>query len=1269
MVVRRRSCVGAVLGVFALVIAALALTPSLPEADAGPSPDGNYYQGTNWLYGPFASSDPSHTAYSGSSLPLEHFSGMDIPIGVREDERLGSEDQMAGGSLLKREVSVSGINGASAVVSFDGIRINCDEPDFMGEYCTVPTRSYSVTLSWTFRGYAADCYYEWKFDTSGKPLDCPLQEFKGQATRKVVGGKPGATTTTVPTAPTADFVARQNAADRFEYDFESTSHDDVDAPAELTYSWKFGDGATSAEMSPTHRYEHAGTYDVTLEVTDSGGQKSTKTARVVVAAGLVVNSTGDGAATDPEVMGCNTGQKVGDEPECTLRAAIETANANGGGEITFDIDGAGVPSIAPAAELPVITSATTIDGTTQPGGWVEVHGSGAHVIQVQGGPSVVTGLVVRGGSGYQVEVLGGSGQVVRGNRIGTNDAGTASDTASKQGVGVRAGTGARIEDNVVGASEIGIALYAASSGATVEGNTVGVAGDGSTSLGDIKASIVVSGPDATITRNVTRGRTVGIEILGATASNAKVSDNAVGVSRDGTAALMSEGYGIRSDGAPGVTITGNRVGSGVAAVAVGGSNQTTNSEEGLLLLPPEIDPEAKPVTGAKATVTDNELGLLANGTGLEGANGIVVWAGMTEATLSGNRVGATSSTAIRLLGGARHSVVGNTIGGDSDATGPPPVPVHDAIEVSGATDVTIGGLGDDFNTVVHTDGGVDATDAGTGLRIEGNRIAAATKDSDGTGIQIGEKSDGVVVTANRVVGGSTGISSEAPNAQLTGNRAMGQSEVGIAGEGDKTTISGSVVLALKDGIRVKGDDVAVSANRIGLDEGSEDIIGNGGVGLTVQGGKASVSKNLIAGTGAQGIDVSGGTATLRSNRVWATGGDAIHVVGGPDVPKLAAAARSGSGADTRTTLLLTDLPKDDAGTIEVFANGDCAKPEAEFLMDINRKKSKTETARVIVMKGASTRDHFTVTYTNEDGRTSPLSNCADAGTYPDSDGDGSIDPFDATFGRAGDPGSGVYATDNEKLMMASVSPKDPATGEGGGRLERLEFVNDPAPDGHPSGWSMPYGVMRFRISGLAPGGRTGVSLAILDASDPFPAGVGYWKYGPQSAGGDPSWWNFSFDEATGTGAVVSDGVNLPLVGLTRVVGLRFVDGGRGDSDGGANGTITDPGGPVFVSQAPTDPPVTDTTPDGSSPPSAAAPSAAAPSAAAPSGSVPAVVESASGSTPGATTAGSGAPSSGLSHTGITPAPLVALGALLLVAGGIVVEVDRRRRRRRADHVV
>jgi PKD repeat protein len=58
--------------------------------------------------------------------------------------------------------------------------------------------------------------------------------------------------------------------------FTNTSTDD-DGTID-SYEWDFGDGtATSAAPEPSHTYASAGSFTVTLKVTDNGGKTDTKT--------------------------------------------------------------------------------------------------------------------------------------------------------------------------------------------------------------------------------------------------------------------------------------------------------------------------------------------------------------------------------------------------------------------------------------------------------------------------------------------------------------------------------------------------------------------------------------------------------------------------------------------------------------------------------------------------------------------------------------------------------------------------------------------------------------------------------------------------------------------------------------------------------------------------------------------------------------------------------------------------------------------------------
>src|SRR6476660_2068466 len=65
----------------------------------------------------------------------------------------------------------------------------------------------------------------------------------------------------------------------------------------------------------------------------------------------------------------------------SLRPAILDANGHAGADtIAFNIPGSSVRTIAPATELPVITSPVTIDGYTQPGSSVNTLAGGDNAV-------------------------------------------------------------------------------------------------------------------------------------------------------------------------------------------------------------------------------------------------------------------------------------------------------------------------------------------------------------------------------------------------------------------------------------------------------------------------------------------------------------------------------------------------------------------------------------------------------------------------------------------------------------------------------------------------------------------------------------------------------------------------------------------------------------------------------------------------------------------------------------------------------------------------
>ncbi|MCP5030120.1 MAG: hypothetical protein GY929_27945, partial [Actinomycetia bacterium] len=152
---------------------------------------------------------------------------------------------------------------------------------------------------------------------------------------------------------------------------------------------------------------------------------------------VAVNSTGDSADATPGDNMCDTGGTNSEgDPECTLRAALEEANASA--DITgidFDIPtsdpgySAGPVSwtTQPSSVLPSITRTVTIDGSSQPG-WVstpvvEIDGSlaggGVWGLDLVADNVIIRGLAINGFTedGIQVDSAS-SGATIVGNHIG-----------------------------------------------------------------------------------------------------------------------------------------------------------------------------------------------------------------------------------------------------------------------------------------------------------------------------------------------------------------------------------------------------------------------------------------------------------------------------------------------------------------------------------------------------------------------------------------------------------------------------------------------------------------------------------------------------------------------------------------------------------------------------------------------------------------------------------------------------------------------------------
>jgi CSLREA domain-containing protein len=283
---------------------------------------------------------------------------------------------------------------------------------------------------------------------------------------------------------------------------------------------------------------------------------------------FIVDSTGDEADKTPGDGVC----QITSADQCTLRAAIEEANAFAGADtINFDISGTGPHTITPDTDLPTITKRVTIDGYTQGDSSmgttddatentiplakdgtnavlkIELDGTNAGVsngLLLRGtgaSNSVIRGLVINNFFSFGIYLLGGTGYKIEGNFIGTDPSGTVAESnnnavtilASNSTLG---GTTPDKRNLLSGNESHGIQVSGV--GNKVQGNLIGTTANGTGALGNG----VPSGGDGVIV--VSSSNTIGD------------SDPSDGATNAANTIAFNKGDGV---GISGTSATGNRI--------------------------------------------------------------------------------------------------------------------------------------------------------------------------------------------------------------------------------------------------------------------------------------------------------------------------------------------------------------------------------------------------------------------------------------------------------------------------------------------------------------------------------------------------------------------------------------------------------------------------------------------------------------------------------------------------------------------------------------
>ena len=485
-----------------------------------------------------------------------------------------------------------------------------------------------------------------------------------------------------------------------------------------------------------------------------------------LAAALLLSAVGSlRAATFTVNSNADTDDGVCNAAHCTLREAINAANANPGPDTIRFAIGSGVKSIALAAPLPTIFDPVTIDGTTQPGyagtPIIELNGAGAGTgadgLHITAGSSVVTGLVINrfvpgfpnlGGNGIFLDT--GGGNVVRGCYVGVNVAGTAALGNGGSGVLIASSpnnvigrTDASQRVNVIsGNGRHGVEIGGGGSDANViAGGRFGTNAAGTAALGNGAVGVAIAAGAGNVVGSDLPGDTLlsgnagdGIS-LSSPATDTVVKNCWVGLNAGGTAALANGGQGIDVGGVTSGTIGPGNVASG-------------NAQSGILLI--------SGVSGV--TVAGNVAGTNPAGTAAipNAANGIIVSNSSNNVIGPGNVASGNGTNGIRVRTNASGNVVkGNLVGVNAAITAAIPNGAEGVQVNDGASGNTIGGPGPDRNVISgNADNGVLLADAATtGNVVTGNFIGTNATAS----LAIGNASNGVDVqngASGNTIGGT-----------------------------------------------------------------------------------------------------------------------------------------------------------------------------------------------------------------------------------------------------------------------------------------------------------------------------------------------------------------------------------------------------------------------------------------------------------------------------------------------------------------------------------
>ncbi len=343
---------------------------------------------------------------------------------------------------------------------------------------------------------------------------------------------------------------------------------------------------------------------------------------LVIGSGTVV-PTAQAAATTFTVNSANDADDATcDATHCSLREAINAANANSGTDtIAFNIPGVGPHTIQPTSALPTITDPVVIDGYTQSGASPNTNGPGLGLntvlkieldgtnagspfingFRISAGNTTIRGLVINRFSKSGIRLESNGGNTIEGNFIGSDLNGTGA-LGNLIGVEIFApnntvgGTSAGAR-NVLSGNTDGILIQGgAATDNLVQGNLIGTDITGTVDLGNSDSGIVILGASNNITggivsgaRNVISGNGplagggTGMVMAGGATANV-VQGNFIGTDVTGTTSLGNSRDGVFITGSSNNIVGGTTAGISNTISHNGGDGVWVSSGTGNAIL-------------------------------------------------------------------------------------------------------------------------------------------------------------------------------------------------------------------------------------------------------------------------------------------------------------------------------------------------------------------------------------------------------------------------------------------------------------------------------------------------------------------------------------------------------------------------------------------------------------------------------------------------------------------------------------------------------------